>query len=122
MNGTNLAGRTSWEARQYERDHGQRAAVALAYRLVAEFISTDENGPVPPPSTVYLPVTRGSEDERIAAVDAWAAEHNVKAGWDGERHHYAAKLPFGPVSLMVYAMADVLPPVTREPELATVAA
>jgi hypothetical protein len=115
MTDTTLAGRTDWEARQYERDHGQRAAVALAYRLVAEFISTDEDGPVPPASTVYVPVSRGSEDERMEAVEAWAAAHHVTAGWDAGRHHYFAKLAFGPLSLMVYMLPDALPaPAARE--------
>jgi hypothetical protein len=115
MTSTTLGGRTEWERRQYERDHGQRAAVALAYRLIADFISTDEDGPVPPPTTVYVPVSKGTQDERAAAVQAWAAAHNVTAGWDEERHHYFAKLPFGPLSLMVYMLPDTLPaPAARE--------
>jgi hypothetical protein len=114
-----LPGRTAWESRQYQTDHGQRAAAALAYRLVADFIRTDENGPVPPPATICVPVSRGSENERIAAVDTWAQAHHVTAGWDGDRHHYAAKLPFGPLTYMVYMLPDVLPvPAAREPELA----
>lgn len=123
MTGT-LAGRTEWERRQYERDHGRRAAMALGLRLAAEFTRHDESGPLPAPFTVYAPVTTGTEDERTAAVDAWAQAHHVPAGWDEDHHHYCAKLSFGPLTWMVYMMPDrreVPAPVPAEvrPELAT---
>ena len=119
MNGT-IAGRTPCEARQYRKDHGQRAATALGYKLLADFLRDDEDGPLPPASTVYAPVMAGSDEERMAVVDAWAALHKTSAGWDAEHHHYCAKLPFGPVSLMVYMMPDA--PADREPVLAGTAA
>jgi hypothetical protein len=123
MTTTTLAGRTEWEARQYQQDHGKRAAMALAFRLLGDFLLTDEDGPVPPPSVVYVPVSRGSEAERAAAVQAWAAAHNVTAGWDEKHHHYFARLPFGPLSFMVYMLPDPLPaPAAREDELAATGA
>ena len=123
-----LPGKTRWETEQYNRDRGQRAATALGYRLLADFIRTDASGPVPSGGTVYAPVVLGSDEERTAAVDEWAEAHGVPAGWDDDHHHYGAKLTFGPVAYMVYMIPakrevqDSPPPREGERELEEVAA
>ena len=103
----NLPGRTAWETQQYNRDHGHRAASALGLRLIADFIK-NHPGPVPPPgSRIIVPVMDGTEAERMAVVDEWAAENHVQAEWSAGHHHYSAKLYFGPWTYAVYMMPDV---------------
>ena len=119
MNDT-LPGRTPWEARQYQKDRGQRVGMALGLRLAADFICDDENGPLPPPFTICAPIA-GRYDEAKAAVDAWAAAHAVTSGWDEVRGVYAARMPFGPLTLMVYTIPSEAP-VQARPELAGAAA
>ena len=52
------------------------------------------------------PVTGGTDDERKARVDAWAARHGVKAATDEASGHYKAVLSFGAVRLEVYMIPD----------------
>ena len=116
-----IPGRTEWERRQYKKDHGQRAAMALALRLAAEFIRSDEDGPLPPPFTICAPVVGGSARHRMDVVDAWAVAHHVAPDWNASRQTYEARMSFGPVSLMVYALldgADDMDSAEAQPELA----
>lgn len=103
-------GRTAWETRQYRRNHGRRAAVALEYKLFADFLHGDEDGPVPMRDTIIAcaaPPSAGKEDG-CAAVDRWAARHHVTAGWDNGS--YSAEVPFGPdlKYRVVFVPMDVL--------------
>jgi hypothetical protein len=106
-----LPGKTRWESRQYRKDHGQRASVALQYRMFADFLRCDEDGPAPMRDT-HIAVAAPpdvSREEGCAAVDRWAARHHVKAGWDDEGT-YRAEVVFGPEVRyrVVYVPADVL--------------
>ena len=106
----NLPGRTAWETDQYRRNQGKRAAVALEYRLLADFLRSDEDGPVPMRDTIIAcaaPPSVPTEDG-CAAVDRWAVKHHVEAGWDNGA--YAAEVPFGPdlKYRVVFVPMDVL--------------
>ena len=119
---SNLPGRTAWETEQYRKDHGQRAASALGLRLIADFIK-NSTGPYPAPGCrIMAPVMDGTEAERFAVVDAWAAENHVTPEWSDSRSHYAAKLSFGPWVYAVYMMPDPVsvpaPAAEARPEMA----
>ena len=52
------------------------------------------------------PVTGGTDEDRKARVDAWAARHGIKAGTDTASGHYKAVLSFGLVRLEVYMIPE----------------
>ena len=115
-----LPGKTRWETQQYQKDHGQRAAMALGLSLAGKFIRADEDSPLPPPFTICAPVVGGSARHRMDVVDAWAVAHHVAPDWNANRQTYEARMSFGPVSLMVYALldgADDMDAAEAQPEL-----
>ena len=117
-----MNGKTPYEAEQYRKDHGHRAASALGLRLIADFIK-NHDGPIPAPgSRIMAPVMNGTEAERFAVVDTWATQNHVRPEWSASRSHYAAKIPFGPWTYVVYMMPDPVsvPAAKATPELAGV--
>jgi hypothetical protein len=93
---------TAWETKQYRRDHGERAAMALGLRLAADLIRDDE-GPLPPSFTICAPVTGGTMRQRMDIVDGWALRHLVVPEWNHAHQAYEARAVLGPVTYMVYA-------------------
>jgi hypothetical protein len=108
-----LPGRTERETR-LSADHGRTAAQAVGYQLIARhlyaFAAEDMKllglREIPEPRPQTWPVTGGTDDERIARVDAFAARHGVRAGTDEDSGTYRAVLAFGPVTLVVYMIPD----------------
>jgi hypothetical protein len=98
--------RTGWEAAQYAADHGAGAAIGQGLRalgsLLCEHGARDAAllgiGRLPGPPAFLVPVMDGTEDERRARVDAFAAAHGVTARWHGATRTYRAKVMFGPVA------------------------
>ena len=109
-----LPGRTAWETREYAADHGRAAAIAIGYQLLARHISAcaAEDAELlgltalPDPRPQTWPVTVGTDEERKARIDAWAARHGVTASTDETSGHYKAVLKYGPVWLEVYMVPD----------------
>ena len=116
MTATALKGRTDWEAKEYARDHGRTAAQATGWQLLArhiwacaaedmEILGLRE---IPDPRPLQWPVTGGTDEDRKARVDAWAARHGVTAHPDPASGQYKAVLEFGPVHLVVYMIPDLV--------------
>lgn len=116
MTATALAGRTEWEAQQYAADHGKTAAQAIGWQLyarhvnacAAEDMETLGLRELPEPRPQSWPVTGGTDEDRRARVDAWAARHGVTAHPDPASGQYKAVLTFGPVHLVVYMIPDLV--------------
>ena len=114
MTATALMGRTDWEAAQYAADHGKSAQQAIDWRTYARWLHDRAAESIellglretPEPRPQMWPVTGGTDDERKARVDAWAARHGVKAATDEASGHYKAVLSFGAVRLEVYMIPD----------------
>ena len=116
MTATALKGRTEWETGEYARDHGKTAAMAVGYQLLARHVNACaaedmellglRELPAPRPQT--WPVVGGTDEDRKARVDAWAARHGIKAGPDPASGQYKAVLTFGPVCLIVYMIPDLV--------------
>lgn len=106
--------RTRWEAEQYAADHGRTAAQAIGWQLLARHVNACAAEDmallglreIPEPRPQMWPVTGGTDEDRRARVDAWAARHGTKAGDDDESGTYRAVLAFGPVRLVVYMIPD----------------
>ena len=52
------------------------------------------------------PVTGGTDEDRVAHIDAWAKRHGIKAGPDEASGRYQAVLGFGPVKVIAYMIPD----------------
>ena len=108
--------RTEREAEEYARDHGRTAAQAVGWQLIARYIHAhaaedmDLLGlrEIPEPRPQMWPVTGGTDEDRKARVDAWAARHGVTAHTDPASGQYKAVLTFGPVHLTVYMIPDLV--------------
>ena len=108
MNGTALEGRTDREAEQFA------AAQAVGFQLIAHHIKicAAEDMQIlglaglPEPRPEMWAVTKGTEEERRARIDAWAKRYGVKAGPDEASGQYRAVLGFGPKRLIVYMIPD----------------
>jgi hypothetical protein len=106
--------KTRWEADEYARDHGKTAAVAIGYQLLARHLhacAAEDMAllgvTLPAEPRPYMqPVTGGTDEERKARVDAFAARHGVKAGPDDATGTYRAVLSFGPCSYVAYMIPD----------------
>jgi hypothetical protein len=114
MTATALQGRTEWETAQYAADHGKSAAIAFGYRCLARYLHDCAAGdmqilgitqPVEP-RPFMQPVTGGTDEERRARVDAFAARHGITAGTNEELGTYRAVLKFGPVEYVAYMIPE----------------
>ena len=114
MTAAALEGRTKYEAGEYARDRGKTAAVAIGYQLLARHLHACAAedmallGVTHPaePRPYMQPVTGGTDEERKARVDAFAARHGVKAHADDATGTYRAVLSFGPCSYVAYMIPD----------------
>jgi hypothetical protein len=81
--------------------NSRRAPVALSLLLLSRFLKSDD-GPVPFLDTVRACAAPSSvsEEEGCAAVDRWARQHSVHAGWKGRT--YEASVSFGPLAFIVF--------------------
>ena len=61
---------------------------------------------IPEPRAWMWPVTKGTDDERRARIDAFAKRYGVKAYADPAAGQYKAVLTFGPVELVVYMLTE----------------
>jgi hypothetical protein len=52
------------------------------------------------------PVTGGTDEDRMARIDAWAQRHGITAGPDEASGRYQAVLGFGPVRVIAYMIPD----------------
>lgn len=108
-----LPGRTPRETR-LSADHGKAAAQAIGWQLLARHVNACAAEDmqilgireIPEPRPQMWPVTGGTDEDRKARVDAWAARHGVKAGTDEASGSYRAVLGFGPVKVIVYMIPD----------------
>ena len=106
--------KTRWEAEQYAAYRGKTAAVAIGYQLLARHLHACAAedmallGVTHPaePRPYMQPVTGGTDEERKARVDAFAARHGVKAHADDATGTYRAVLSFGPCSYEAYMIPD----------------
>lgn len=106
--------RTPWEAAQYAADHGSAAtagaALAALGRHAVELGARDaallglEKLPALP--NWLLPVEGGTETDRTARIDAFAAANGVAAEWHLPTGTYRAAVSFGPVSYIAYTHAE----------------
>ena len=108
--------KTRWEAEQYAADHGRIAAQATGRQLLARHVyscAAEDMAilglrEIPDPRPEMWPVTGGTDEDRMARIDAWAKRHGVKAGTDEASGHYKAVLTFGAVRLEVYTVPERL--------------
>lgn len=108
-----LPGRTARETR-LSADRGKTAAQAISHRLYAEYLYAHAAEDmkllgltaIPEPRPEMWPVTGGTDEDRKARVDAWAAAHHVKAATDEASGTYRAVLGFGPVKVIAYMIPD----------------
>ena len=106
--------KTSWEAAQYAADHGKTAAIADGQQCYARHLAACAAedmqilglSEIPEPRPQMWPVTGGTDEQRRARVDAWAARHGVHARDDEASGQYRAVLKFGPVTLTVYTIPE----------------
>lgn len=106
--------RTRWEAEQYAADRGRTAATAIGFQLLARHLhacaAEDMKllGVTQPaePRPYMQPVTGGTDEERKARIDAFAARHGITAGPYDEDGTYRAVLKFGPVTYVAYMIPD----------------
>lgn len=114
MSATALKGRTEWETAQYAADHGKTAAQAIGWQLYARYLYAHAGEDmailgireIPEPRAQSWPVTGGTDEERRARVDAFAARHGITAGTDEELGTYRAVLKFGPVEYVAYMIPE----------------
>lgn len=114
MSATALKGRTEWETAQYAADHGKTAAQAIGWQLYARYLYAHAGEDmailgireIPEPRAQSWPVTGGTDEERRARVDKWAARHGVTAGTDETSGQYKAVLAFGAIRHEVYMIPD----------------
>jgi hypothetical protein len=88
---------TDWAQAQHDADGGFAATLAAGHAKIAADLRDHAGDLMPVAADQYLFATQGTDDDRRAAVDAWAADHHVTAGWD-DRFGYHAKVMFGPMS------------------------
>lgn len=114
MTAAALQGRTEWETAQYAADRGKTAAQAIGYQCLARYLhdcAAEDMALLgvrePAEPRPYMqPVTGGTDEERMARVDAFAARHGVKAHADDVTGTYRAVLAFGPCSYVAYMIPD----------------
>jgi hypothetical protein len=114
MTAAALQGRTDRETAQYAADHGKSAAQAMGYRCMGRYLHAHALEDmellgireIPDPRPQMWPVTGGTDEDRMARIDAWAKRHGITAGTDEASGHYKAVLAFGPVRVEVYTVPD----------------
>lgn len=115
---------TDWQRRQHAADGGYAASLAVGHEKAAAVLRN-----LPPDLTAvateqYAYAVTGTDEDRRAAVDAWAKAHHVPAAWH-PLLGYAARLQCGPLAVVVIAApvsADVPAPREDSPQLEAVAA
>ena len=106
--------KTDWEAAQYKADHGRTAAIAIGQQLLGHHITSCGSedmailglSKIPEPRPQMWPVTAGTDEERRARIDTWAARHGITAHYDDASGQYRAVLTFGLTSIIVYAIPE----------------
>ena len=109
-----LKGHSQWETDEYDRDHGRTAAQEIGYRCMGRYLHAHAVEDmailglreIPEPRPQMWPVTGGTDEDRMARVDAWAKRHGVAAGTDEASGTYRAVLGFGPVKVIAYMIPD----------------
>ena len=107
-------GRKDWQAARHAPDHGRTAAIAIGYQLLARHLTAcaAEDMQIlgvtelPDPRPYMVPVTRGTDEERKARVDAFAARHGVTAGYDDTTGTYRATVKLGLVTYVAYMITE----------------
>lgn len=108
------AGRKDWQGAHHAPDRAKTIAMAMGSRLLGHHVTAcaAEDMQIlglrqmPEPRPWMWPVTAGTDEERMARVDAWAARHGIRAYSDEAAGQYKATLTFGPVELTVYTITD----------------
>jgi len=95
---------TPWAQAQHD-DGGYTATLAVTHEKIAADLREHAGDLMPVAADQYLFATKGTDEDRRAAIDAWAAEHHVTAGWD-DRYGYHAKVMFGPMSEVAVAVTQ----------------
>lgn len=110
---------TDAERRQHAADGGYAASLAVGHEKAAAILRN-----LPPDLTAvateqYAYAVTGTDEDRRAAVDAWARAHHVRSGMVPGLG-YAARLQCGPLAVVVIAApvsADVPAPREDSPRL-----
>ena len=106
--------RTGWEAAQYAADHGAGAAIGQGFRALGALLR--EHGArdaallglaaLPAPSSYVIAVMDGTQAERMARIDAFAAAHGVTAGWHASTRTYRAKVMLGSLAYIAFTRPE----------------
>ena len=95
----------SYANRERDADGGYTATLAVTHEKIAADLRAHTGDLMPVAADQYLFATKGTDEDRRAAIDAWAAEHHVTAGWD-DQFGYCAKVMFGPMSEVAVAVTE----------------
>lgn len=110
---------TDYQRRQHAADGGYAASLACGHEKAAVVLRNLPETLTAVATEQYVFATLGSDEDRRAVVDAWAAAHHVKAG-PVPGLGYAARLVCGPLAVVVIAApvsADVPAPREDSPRL-----
>ena len=100
---TNAYG-TTWAQQQHDADGGLAASIASSHEQTANALRNLPDDLMAVTTDQYLFATKGTDEERHAAVDAWAAAHHVTAGYRDGR--YCAKVQLGLIPCVAIAIPE----------------
>ena len=100
---TNAYG-TTWAQQQHDADGGLAASIASSHEQTANALRNLPDDLMAVTTDQYLFATKGTDEDRRAAVDAWAAAHHVTAGYRDGR--YCAKVLLGLIPCVAIAIPE----------------
>jgi hypothetical protein len=92
------------EREKRDREARARAGLIADLRALAAWLEEHPRVPVPFIPQACAPVTLGTEEQRRAAVDEFAAQHHLTAHMNGRSYEVA--MPFGRITYFRYFIAD----------------
>ena len=95
---------TNWAQAQPDADGGFAASLASSHEQAANALRNLPDNLMAVPTDQYVFATKGTDEERRAAVDAWAAAHHVTAGY--QRDRYCAKVLLGLIPCVAIAIPE----------------
>ncbi len=96
---------TTWAQQQHDADGGLAASLASSHEQVAPVLRNLPDNLVAAGTDQYLYAIKGTDAERHAAIDAWAAAHHVTAE-HREGIGYYAKISLGAISVLAIAIPE----------------
>ena len=110
---------TDYQRRQHAADGGYAASLACGHEKAAVVLRNLPDTLTAVATEQFAFATQGTDEDRRAAVDAWARAHHVPSGLVPGLG-YAARLQCGPLAVVVIAApvsADVPAPREDSPRL-----